>query len=135
MLQKMNSNGVTPDGSPIQILDRSDADGPLIEAPSLVRTSQGVYVLFFSSNCYAGPFYDISYATATNVRGPYTKAQAPNAPLLVTGSPYGQLYSPGGADVSPDGTKLVFHADLGTNANTRQMYTANIKINGHVVTI
>ena len=135
MLQKMKKDGVTPDGAPVQILDRSDVDGPLVEAPSLVRTSEGVYVLFFSSNCYAGSLYDVSYATATNIKGPYKKAQAPNAPLMVTGKPFGQLYSPGGADVTPDGTKLVFHADLGTSASTRQMYTANIKISGHVVTI
>lgn len=110
-----------------------DADGPLIEAPSLVKSADGTYVLFFSSNCYAGGEYDISYATATSVGGPYTKVQDPDAPLLVTGD--SGLYSPGGADVSPDGTKLVFHADLGTTADTRQMYTAEITISGGVVTI
>lgn len=36
MLQALESDGVTPNGDPVQILDRSDADGPLIEAPDLV---------------------------------------------------------------------------------------------------
>lgn len=36
MLQKLNSDGVTPTGNPVQILDRDANDGPLIEAPSLV---------------------------------------------------------------------------------------------------
>lgn len=132
MIQRMSANGLNAVGSPTQILDRGTADGPLVEAPSLVRSAGGVYVLFFSSNCYAGALYDISYATASSVAGPYTKS---SAPLLTTGSPYGQLYSPGGADVARDGTKLVFHADLGTSANTRQMYTAAITISGTKVTI
>lgn len=117
---------------PITVLDRDSADGPLVEAPSLVKVN-GVYVLFFSSNCYSGGLYDTSYATATNIKGPYTKAQAPNAPLLQTGTPYKQLYSPGGLDVGPGGVNVVFHADLGTTANTRQMWVGQIEITGDTV--
>lgn len=29
--------------------------------------------------------YDVGYATASAITGPYTKAQAPDAPLLVSG--------------------------------------------------
>ncbi|TFK47469.1 glycoside hydrolase family 43 protein [Heliocybe sulcata] len=131
MIRKLSADGrsYASGSSAIQLLDRSDADGPLIEAPSLVRTSEGVYVLFFSSNCYSGSLYDIAYATATSVTGPYTKGPW----LMITGNPYGQLYSPGGADVSADGTKLVFHADQGTTVDTRQMWTASISISGHTV--
>lgn len=117
---------------PYSVLDRSDIDGPLVEAPSLVKVN-GVYVLFFSSNCYSGSLYDTSYATATNIKGPYTKAQAPYAPLLQTGTPYPQLYSPGGLDVGPDGVNVVFHADLGTTADTRQMYVGQIAVTGNTV--
>jgi len=131
MIQPMEADGVTPRGNPTQILDRSDADGPLVEAPSLVRSSEGVYVLFFSSNCFDGPYYDTSYATASNVMGPYTKT---DRPLLLPGSG-NNLYSPGGADVLADGTKIVFHADQGTSANTRQMYVGEISISGTRVTI
>ncbi|KAI0030284.1 glycoside hydrolase family 43 protein [Vararia minispora EC-137] len=133
MMQKLDASGTAfaAGSSAIQVLDRDNNDGPLIEAPSLVRTSGGVYVLFFSSNCYAGSLYDIAYATATSVTGPYTKGPW----LMKTGTPFANLYSPGGADVTPDGTRLVFHADLGTTANTRQMYTASISISGHTVSI
>lgn len=39
MLQKLASDGVTPTGNPVQILDRDSNDGPLIEAPSLILHS------------------------------------------------------------------------------------------------
>lgn len=116
----------------LPVLDRGDADGPLVEAPSLVKVN-GVYILFFSSNCYAGSLYDTSYATATNIKGPYTKAQAPDAPLLQTGKPYSQLFSPGGLDVGVDGVNVMFHADLGTTADTRQAYVGQIKVTGKTV--
>ncbi len=131
MIQPMEADGVTPRGRPTKILDRSDADGPLVEAPSLVWSREGVYVLFFSSNCFAGPNYDTSYATASNIMGPYTKS---GRPLLVTGSG-NNLYSPGGTDVLADGKKIVFHADKGTSARTRQMYVGEITISGTTVTI
>lgn len=130
VLQQVSpKDGITIIGPATQILDRGPYDGPLIEAPSLVKVD-GVYFLFFSSNCYNGPYYDTSYATATNIAGPYTKA---SAPLLVTG---GRLNSPGGTTVSKDGTKILFHADLNpSDASTRQMWTGDIKISGTTVTI
>ena len=135
MLQQLSADGLSAVGDPIQILDRDDGDGPLIEAPSLVLVD-GTYVLFFSSNCYSGKFYDVSYATSTSgVRGPYTKAGAPNAPLLVTGSDNGALYAPGGLDVDVDGTTVVWHADLGTTSDTRQMWSGKVSISGQVVSI
>ena len=128
MLQKLQADGVIQDGNPVQILDRDDGDGPLVEAPSLVY-SGGQYVLFFSSNCYNGGLYDTSYAIADDVAGPYTKAVAPDAPLLVTGGNRGQLNSPGGAMVGPEGTSMVFHSDLTpADPSTRQMWTAGITI-------
>lgn len=36
MLQKLQSDGVTPTGGAVQVLDRDAADGPLVEAPSLI---------------------------------------------------------------------------------------------------
>jgi hypothetical protein len=36
MLQEMEADGVTPTGDPVQILDRGQSDGPLIEAPALI---------------------------------------------------------------------------------------------------
>ena len=133
MLQQVSpKDGITYVGNPIQILDRGQYDGPLIEAPSLVKKG-GVYFLFFSSNCYNGPYYDTSYATASNIAGPYAKA---SAALLTTGGDGGQLQSPGGTTVSPDGTKILFHADLNpSDPSIRQMWTGDIKISGTIVTI
>ena len=105
MLQQLDNDGVTPVGAPIAILDRSAADGPLIEAPSLAKSSEGVYFLSFSSNCYNGPLYDISYATSTSLQGPFTKS--PEALLL----PSDQYLSPGGATLSQDLTHIMFHTD------------------------
>jgi len=36
MLQQLQGDGITPVGSPIQILDRGQYDGPLIEAPKII---------------------------------------------------------------------------------------------------
>ena len=137
MIQEVSStDGVTLVGNPSVLLQLSPADGPVIEAPSLAKATDGTYFLFFSSNCYNGPYYDISYATASAVRGPYTKVQAPHAPLLVSGDENGKLNSPGGADVSPDGTKILFHSDLKpSDPSTRQMWSAKLSIDGGYVSI
>ncbi|KAF9236970.1 glycoside hydrolase family 43 protein [Melanogaster broomeanus] len=123
MLQAMAADALTPVGAPVQILDRGTYDGPLIEAPVLIL-HEGTYVLSFSSNCYNTDLYDISYATAPSVSGPYTKAAAP---LLVTGD-Y-NLTAPGGATSRPDGNFMVFHATVNSNPLTRYMYTATVTWN------
>lgn len=103
MLQQVDpSDGVTLIGEPQQILDRGPADGPLIEAPNLIRIDDD-FILFFSSNCWSSDQYDISYATSTNLKGPYTRAERP---LLVTGN-YG-LRSPGGASVGANNSQSTF---------------------------
>jgi len=116
------------------ILDRDDTDGPLIEAPSLIRTQEGVYVLFFSSNCYSGPYYDTSYATSTTgVHGPYHKS---TKPLLITGGDGRGLQSPGGTTVAPDGKSFVFYNDQKPSDPTvRQMWTGKLDIRGTTVSI
>ena len=55
MLQEVEADGVTPIGKPVQILDRDDSDGPLVEAPGIVRTAEGVYILFHSSHRFTSP--------------------------------------------------------------------------------
>ncbi|MCJ1398074.1 hypothetical protein MMC11_001271 [Xylographa trunciseda] len=136
MLQQVSpSNGYSLIGSPIQILDRDDADGPLVEAPSLVRVQDSsavggwMYVLFFSSNCYSSNEYDTSYAISTNgiFNGGADYAKS-SAPLLLTGSDNNQLYSPGGLDIDVDGVHVVFHADLGKSVATRQMWDGIVKV-------
>ncbi|KAI6041815.1 glycoside hydrolase family 43 protein [Pisolithus marmoratus] len=108
----MEADALTATGDPLQILDRGPYDGPLIEAPALILHN-GTYVLTFSSNCYNTDLYDISYATAPSVSGPYTKA---SSPLLVTGDD--GLNGPGGTTSMPDGTFMVFHATVNFNPLT-----------------
>lgn len=127
ILQRMSANGLDPIGSPTEILNRGPEDGPLVEAPSLIKKN-GVYLLFYSRNCYSGPWYVVAYATARSITGPYTKARNPS---IATGfGPTGELYGPGGMTVAPAGDRMVFHADLGQSANTRQMYIAYLDILG-----
>lgn len=118
MLQRVATDGHTLQGAAVPILNRSDLDGPLVEAPSLTRTRDGKYVLFFSSNCFYTDLYDLSYAMADSIEGPYTKY----GPLAVTGT--AGLKAPGGASIAADGVHMVFHA---TNAQGgRSMYTTRI---------
>jgi len=133
MLQKVAADGYTKIGNEVQILDRDDADGPLIEAPSLIHVN-GVWFLFFSSGCFGDLSYDLSYASATSVTGPYTKAQSPVAPLLVSGKD--GLKAPGSACVAKDGSKIVFHAWLGDAiAGGRGTWTGVPTISGTTVTL
>jgi beta-xylosidase len=123
MLVAVEQDGFTPRGSVMQILDRDNNDGPLIEAPSLAITSNGQYALFFSSNCYSTSLYDVTWAAASSITGPYTK----HGPMLVTGT--NNLYSPGGASLAQDGVHMVFHAG-DANTNSRYMYTTTISGGG-----
>ncbi|RMD43512.1 hypothetical protein DV735_g1648, partial [Chaetothyriales sp. CBS 134920] len=108
MLQEVAADGVTKIGEPVQILDRSEQDGPLVEAPTLFRSDEGVYFLFFSSNCFTTPLYDVSYATALNITGPYSRGARP---LLISGDGPG-LVGPGGLDILENGKVVVFHGHL-----------------------
>lgn len=100
ILQEVNpDDGVTLIGPPTQIFDRDALDGPLIEAPAMFLTTEGVYFLFFSSHCFTTPLYHTVYATATNITGPYTRAARP---LLITGDgdEHGLgIVGPGGLDI------------------------------------
>lgn len=81
--------------------------------------------------------YDVSYATAGAIAGPYTKDHFPDAPLLVTGaaSNIGDLSGPGGTDFNSDGSKIVFHAfENGKDiTNGRAMYVADIAADNNVI--
>lgn len=57
MLQRVDpANGVNKIGDPVKLLDRDDADGPLVEAPSLFfNEDSNLYFMTFSSNCYSTP--------------------------------------------------------------------------------
>lgn len=128
MLQQMAlDDWVTPVGGPIQILDRTADDGPLVEAPNIIGTPDGHYVLFYSSHCFTDPGYDVRYAVATDVRGPYARQGQ-----LIKSGDFGGLASPGGATATPQGDALVFHSDC---AAGRCMHSVGMSIAGGVATV
>ncbi|KAK4549157.1 hypothetical protein LTR36_007615 [Oleoguttula mirabilis] len=133
-LQKMHPDGTTKDGNETTIMDRIKADGPLVEAPALVRSHEGIYFLFFSSGCTRSPTYDVKYATAQNITGPYERAQYP---FLQTGD-WG-LLAPGSVGVHDDGNggfNMAFHARVtAPQGNIRAMFTTKLEFNGRVATM
>jgi len=131
-LLRLDNDAISPMGAPITILENGPDDGPLIEAPSLIRVTSLMtlppvtYVLFFSSNCYSTTLYDVSYATSSTLTGTYTKSKLP---LLTTGND--GLYGPGGATASADGSVLVYHAFCGTDlASGRCMHERYLNVVG-----
>jgi len=131
-LLRLGADAISPMGSPVTILTNGPNDGPLVEAPSLIRVSSYLslppvsYVLFFSSNCYSTPMYDVSYATSNTLLGTYTKS---TTPLLTTGND--GLQGPGGATASVDGSVIVYHAFCGTTlASGRCMHERRLSILG-----
>ncbi|KAB5550895.1 glycosyl hydrolase family 43 protein [Coniochaeta sp. 2T2.1] len=133
MLQEVDvRDGITKVGREREILDRGEweRDGALVEAPSLTyipfsggggddegaggdggKGKRGMYVLFYSSHCWSEEGYDVNFAVAERVEGPYRRSR--QNPLLKTGA-FG-LVAPGGATVvEPGGDTeggLVFHAN------------------------
>ncbi|OXV08915.1 hypothetical protein Egran_03321 [Elaphomyces granulatus] len=125
MLQEVAEDAVTPVGEPIQILDRDDSDGPLVEAPNLILWDD-TYFLFYSSHCFNDVMYDVRYVTSGSITGPYTKM----GQLLKTGD-YG-LISPGGATACICGDRMLFHANCDQG---RCLYQTSIEINNGTVSI
>ncbi|GAB7362737.1 hypothetical protein MBLNU230_g3043t1 [Neophaeotheca triangularis] len=124
LLQQVNArDGVTKIGAPVQLITNGPLDGPVVEAPTLTRLG-GKYVLFFSSNCFATPKYDVAYATSNNVGGPYKKY----GPLFVTGNL--GMTAPGGLDINENGDKAVWHANWGKG---RAMFKARLSQSGNLV--
>ncbi|KAI5246613.1 Arabinanase/levansucrase/invertase [Aureobasidium subglaciale] len=130
MLQPVAADGYTFTGNAVALLDNDGAaDQGILEAPVLTRSRAGVYFLFFSSGCFATSGYTVSYATATSLMGPYTRA---SGPLFRTGDGNG-LKAPGGMSVWGDNRHMVLHANYGGG---RAMYTTLIALKGtEVITV
>lgn len=123
----MAKDGVTKTGQATTLLNHQGlSDDGVLEAPVLVKKG-GTYFLFFSAGCFTTERYDISYATASSITGPYTRVATA---LLKTG--VSGLKAPGGADITKTGDKIVFHANY---AGGRALYTAGLTISGKTVAI
>ena len=120
LLQEVAEDGYTLIGDAVQILDRDESDGPLVEAPNLILEGD-TYFLFYSSWCFTDPQYNVLYATSKNINGPYQKT---GNELLKTGM-FG-LQSPGSATACQCGSMMLFHGFCGKNE--RCMYSTNLGI-------
>lgn len=149
MLQKMATDGITPASKsyPLQILDRTAEDGPLVEAPQLVKAGT-MYFLFYSSGCTRNNDYTVRYAWAYDLTGPYNPAPKP---LFATGD-FG-LTAPGSASVrysqawgqsttGPSGAsqsgqwKVALHGRVNSNiGGVRALFVAGLEFNGTMVKV
>ncbi|WP_433795650.1 glycoside hydrolase family 43 protein [Actinoplanes sp. CA-252034] len=76
-LQQVSADGLRRVGAETPLIKQNKPfEGTLVEAPTLVKRG-GAYVLFYSANFFGNGSYVSSYATASRLRGPYTKASAP----------------------------------------------------------
>lgn len=135
LLQRMESDAVTPTGDePVELFRNGEFDSGNTEAPDIFKVD-GMYFCFFSSANYCSTNYDESYAYASSLTGPYTKA---TQPLLVTGD-YG-LQGPGGLGVAPgDKMHVALHswssADAVCGDPGRYMYVGEISVSGNSISI
>lgn len=132
VIQEVEADGITKIGGPIEILNNDPIDGPLVEAPSMVKNRDGVFVLFFSSNCFTSDLYDVSYATSSSPTGPFTKSKLP---LFVTGVK--GLIGPGGGSIADDATHFAMHGYESRErvGNRRSMYVTTLNLSGESVFI
>lgn len=120
-IQKVGRDGISKQGSATTIMNLQSSDGPDIEAPAMVKTSDGTYVLMFSSHCYSTDNYDTLYATSDSPTGGFTRRGS-----LVGG---GQ----GGLDASFDAKHVLFH---GLQSDGRRfLYTGTLDIDGNSVSL
>ncbi|KAK4236608.1 glycosyl hydrolase [Achaetomium macrosporum] len=133
-LQRVDEgDGVTLVGDAITILDRDpEVDGPLVEAPSLVRVGDGGggggFVLFYSSHCFNSAEYDVRYAMAERIQGPYTR----KGQLIGKQTEDFGLEAPGGATGAVGRKALVFHASCPAG---RCMYETEYVVEGGEIRI
>lgn len=125
MIVPMDESGWRSTGLPIQILDRTSEDGPLVEAPSMGRAADGTYFLFYSNNCWSSSKYSVLVATSNSPTGPFTRRGA----MLQTGVK--DLVSPGGLAITTDGTHVVFHSNVAQYPGQRVMHAMPITLSAN----
>ncbi|EME40698.1 glycoside hydrolase family 43 protein, partial [Dothistroma septosporum NZE10] len=104
MLQRVGADGVNLIGEQVQIMTNTASDGPYVEAPTLTFMN-GNYVLFFSSKCSTSTGYDVQYAVADKITGPYVR----HGTLFKTGVK--GMTAPGSMDLAINGEKAIWHGN------------------------
>jgi arabinan endo-1,5-alpha-L-arabinosidase len=128
-IQPVTANGLRRAGTETALIKQNKPfEGNLVEAPTLWKHGS-TYVLFYSANFFGNGSYVSGYATATRLRGPYTKA---SAPLMTTDAFAGTVRGPGGQDIvtGPDGQdRIVFHG-WNPGLTYRAMYSQRLDWQG-----
>ncbi|CAI7583599.1 unnamed protein product [Penicillium manginii] len=108
-------------------------DGGNMEAPYIFKRGD-TYFLTYSTHVTMNESYDVQYATAKSVTGPYTRVKKP---LLETTNDFGcKLIGPGGASFQQDSgdqksTKMILHGlTEAMDINKRVVYTATVQVDG-----
>ncbi|GAC1312637.1 MAG: hypothetical protein NVSMB12_03010 [Acidimicrobiales bacterium] len=105
---------------------------PIIEGPSLTRTPDGHYVLFYSANRWQTAGYAIGWASCASPAGPCGRQAS--APLLAS---HGLIAGPGSPEVFSDiagATHVVYCAwtapDVGYPKGARRMHLGGLTFSG-----
>jgi beta-xylosidase len=113
-------------------------DGGNMEAPYIFEHGD-TYFLTYSTHTTKNESYDVQYATAKSVTGPYTRVEKR---LLKTTNDFGcNLIGPGGASFQsdsgdPKSMKIIFHGlTEAMDINKRVVYTATVKVDGDRLSI
>ncbi|GAA2808807.1 glycoside hydrolase family 43 protein [Saccharopolyspora taberi] len=124
-LRPLATDGLTQTGEETVLVraDRPEENG-IVEAPVLIRRPEG-YVLFYSAQWFNSGKYFCNYATSTSLTGPYTKAEGAFLSRDTVG-----VTDPGGQDVVADGSRIVFHGDLGEPGGPRGVWVAELGWDG-----
>jgi beta-xylosidase len=129
-LQRVAADGLTMIGKPVRTMQNDPStEGGLIEAPYLVR-HQGRYYMFYSYGQWWNETYTTTYAVASSLAGPWTKA---TQPLMTTRSLNGSAIGPGGASFLTGGKQgdvVAFHGVRNVPSFHRGMYIAQLDWRG-----
>ncbi|MDF2807764.1 MAG: hypothetical protein K0S43_2710, partial [Cellulosimicrobium sp.] len=124
--QPLSPDGATLTGPPVELIrvDKS-YEGRVVEGPTLLERD-GTYYLFYSANDFGGGGYRTSYATASSLAGPWTKA---TTELLTSDRFQGDVRGPGGQDIvtAPDGSDAIVFHGWNEAFTYRAMYVADLE--------
>lgn len=99
---------------------------PRVNEGAFVIKHRDTYVMTYSANSYESPFYGIGFATATNIKGPWTK-YAQNPILQKPGDLVGVGHSAMFTDKEGN-LRIVFHAHNSQNQiHPRHMYISTVR--------
>jgi beta-xylosidase len=122
----------------LKVNSQGFSDGNNMEAPYIFKRG-ATYFLTYSTHFTGDGSYDVQYATAQNIKGPYTRVEKK---LLQTGNENGcNITGPGGASFqrySDDEStvKIIFHGlTAALSINYRVVYTATVDVDGDTLSI